>query len=200
MISLRYLASLWWYPTWPISLNARHGIVAVFKFAVAVSCFTLFSSPPVWYYCGIWLRCGGIVLRPYLFMPSVVSSRYSASLRRYPASPLSLHIQRGIVAVVSSAVAVSCFALISSCPAWYRCGILLRCGGILLCAYLLLVRTGGSRSAGPRRKRERCLRSEIIDSMEKNLQTSYHAPAFIPFPPLWTSQSRQQDQHRISLS
>ena len=42
--------------------------------------FTLISSRPVWYRCGIRLRSGGIRLRPNLFTPGMVSLRYSASL------------------------------------------------------------------------------------------------------------------------
>jgi len=90
MVSLRYLASLWQYPAEPLSLHARHGIVTVFGFAVMVSCFALISSHPVWYRCGIRLHCGGILLRPYLFTPGMVSLQYSALLWQNPASPLSL--------------------------------------------------------------------------------------------------------------
>jgi len=137
MVSLRYSASLWRYPASPLSLHAWRGIVAVFGFAVVVFCFALISSHLAWYLCGIRLRSGGILLRPYLFMPGIVSLRYSASLWRYPASPLSLHTWHGIFAVFGFAVEVSCFALISSHLAWYLCGIRLRCGGILLRPYLL---------------------------------------------------------------
>jgi len=113
-ISLRYSALLWRYPASPLSLHARCGIVAVFGVVVAVSCFALISSRPAWYRCGIWLHCGGILLCPYFFTPGVVSLWYSASLWRYPASPLSFHVRRGIVAVFGFAVAGFCFALISS--------------------------------------------------------------------------------------
>ena len=88
---------------------------------------------------------------PFLTGPGVVLLQYSASLWRYPASPLSLQAQCGIVAVFGFTVVVSCFAHISSRPAWYRCGIWLRCSGILLRPYLLLVLTGGGRSPGSRR-------------------------------------------------
>jgi len=132
VILLRYSASLWRYPASPVSLHARHGIVAVFGFTVVVSSFALITSHPAWYRCDIRLRCGSILLRPYLFTPSVVSLWYSASLWWYPASPVSLHARRGIVAVFGFTVAVSCFTHISSRPAWYRCSIRLRCGGILL--------------------------------------------------------------------
>jgi len=144
------------------------------RFAMGISCFALVSSHLAVYRCGIRLHCGVLLLRPYLFTPGVVSLRYSASLWRYPASPLSLHIWHGNIAVFDFTVVVSCFSLISSHPAWYRCGIQLRCGGILLRPYLftpgvvslrysaslggillraglLLVLTGGSRSAGSRR-------------------------------------------------
>ena len=83
MISLRYSASLWWYPSLPLSLHARRGIVAVFGFAVALSFFALISSHPAWYCCGIRLRGGDILLRPYLFTPGVVLLRYLASLWWY---------------------------------------------------------------------------------------------------------------------
>jgi len=53
------------------------------------------------------------------FTPSVVSLRHSASLWWY-----------------------FYFALISSCPAWYRCGIRLCCGSIRLCPNLLHARCG----------------------------------------------------------
>ena len=79
-------------------------------------------------------------------MPSMVLLRYSASLWWYPALPLSLHAWRGIIALVGFTVVVSCFAPITSRPAWYPCGIWLRSGGILLRPYLLLVLTGGGRS------------------------------------------------------
>jgi len=39
--------------------------------------------PPCPRLCGILLRGGGILLRPYLFMPGVVSLRNPTSLRRY---------------------------------------------------------------------------------------------------------------------
>ena len=113
VVSLRYSASLWWYPSSPLSLHARHGIVTEFGFAVAISFFALISSHPVWYYCGIQLRSGSILLRPYLFTPSVVLLWYSASRWRYPSSPLSLHARHGVVAVFGFVVAVSFFALIS---------------------------------------------------------------------------------------
>jgi len=90
MVSLRYSALLWQYPALPLSHNAQHGIVAVFSFAVVVSCFALISSRLAWYHCASGLHCGGILLRPYHFTPSVVSLRYLASLWRYPASPLSI--------------------------------------------------------------------------------------------------------------
>jgi len=90
-----YPASLWRYPALPLSFHARRDIVAVFGFAVAVSFFALISSHPAWYRCSIRLRCGGILLRPYLF------------------TPLSLHARYGIIAVFGVAVAVSFFALIS---------------------------------------------------------------------------------------
>ena len=115
VVSLSYSASLWWYPASPLSLHTWYSIFAVFCFAVAVSCFSLISSCQTWYRCGIRLHCGGILLHPYLFTPGVVSLRYSASLWWYSASPLSLHTWHGIFAVFGFAVAVSCFALISSC-------------------------------------------------------------------------------------
>ena len=108
-----YSASLWGYPASHLSFHTRHGVVAVFGFAVVVSCFALISSRLMWYCCGIWLRCGGILLCPYLFMPSVVLLRYWASRWQYPSSSLSLHAQCGIVAVFGFAVVVFFFALIS---------------------------------------------------------------------------------------
>jgi len=107
-----YLASLY-LP------HAGRGIVSVFNFAVVVFGFALISSRPVWYHCGIRLRCGSIRLRPNL-----------------------LHTQYDIVAVFDFTVAVFGFALISSRPAWYRCGIRLRCGGIGLRPNLLHPRRG----------------------------------------------------------
>ena len=56
----------------------------------------------------------------------VAARQYSAALWRYLALPESLHARRGIVAVFGFAVAVFGFDLISSRPAWYRCGIWLR--------------------------------------------------------------------------
>ena len=94
--------------------HARRCLVAVFGFAVAVSFFALIVSRPAWSRCGILLRCGGILLRPYRITPSVVWLRYPASLRRYPSSPLSCHARHGLVAVSFFAVAVSFFALIVS--------------------------------------------------------------------------------------
>jgi len=90
VVSLRYLASLWRYPALPLSLHARRGIVAVFGFAVVVSCFALIYSPTEWYHCSIGLRCGGIQLCPYLFTPGMVLLQYLASLWHYPALHLSL--------------------------------------------------------------------------------------------------------------
>jgi len=148
---LLYSALLWWNPASRLSFHVWRGIVVVFSFAVAVSCFALIFSRLAWYHCGIWLHCGSILLSPYLFTSGMVSLRYSASLSWYPAEPLSLHTRCGIIAVFGFAVAVSCFALISLCLAWYRCGIQLCCGSILLRPYLLLVLTGGCRSAGSRR-------------------------------------------------
>ena len=131
MVSLRYSPSLWRYSASSQSLHALRSIVAVFDFAVAVFDFALISSCPAWYRCGIRLRGSGIRLRPNLFTPGVVSLRYSTSLWRYSASPQSLHARCGIVVVFDFAVAVFGFALISSHPAWYCCGIRHRGGGIL---------------------------------------------------------------------
>jgi len=105
----------------PLSLPTRCGIVAVFSFSMAVFSYACISSHPVSYRCGIWLRCGsiwlrcgGIQLSPYLFMPRMVSLWYLVLLWQYLASPLSLHVRHGIVAVFCLAVVVFCFALIFS--------------------------------------------------------------------------------------
>jgi len=80
-LSLRYPSSWQRYPTSPLSLHAWRGLVAVFYFAVAVSCLALviavsflavavsclalISSRPAWSRCGILLlHCGGILPRP----------------------------------------------------------------------------------------------------------------------------------------
>jgi len=44
VVSLRYSALLWQYPTSPESLHAWRGLVAVFDFAVVVSDFALISN------------------------------------------------------------------------------------------------------------------------------------------------------------
>jgi len=143
----------------PLSLPTQCGIVAVFSFSMAVFGYACISSHPASYRCGIWLRCGGIWLRPGLLTPSVVSfgiRLYGGGIRLrpydftsgvvslqylasqwYSAKPVSLHAPHGIVAVFGFAVGVFGFALISSCLAWYRCSILLSCSGILLRPYLL---------------------------------------------------------------
>jgi len=168
-----------------LSLRIWQCIVAVFGFTVVFSCFALISLHLAWYRYGIRLHCGGILLRPYLFTSGMVTLQYSTSLWWYPVSPLSLHTQHSIVAVFSFAVAVSCFALISSHPAWYHCGIQLRwavsCFALVSYSFLQVVVAALGHGG-----RERGLWREIIDCVEKNPQTSYRAPSFIPFPPLWT--------------
>ena len=109
--------------------------------------------------CDILLRGSGILLRPYLFTPGVVSLRYFTllwlypasplSLRypsllwRYPASPLSLHARRGLVAVsyyftaavscLALVVAVSFLAVAVSCLALISSRPVWSCCDILLC-------------------------------------------------------------------
>ena len=97
-------------------------------------------------------------------------------------------------------MAVCSLALISSRPAGYRCGIRLRCGSILLRPNLFtpgvvslrysasLYFSGvlqGVVAAPVHGGREIGLWREIIDCMEKNLQTSYCTlPLYFSFP-LW---------------
>jgi len=152
---------------------------------VVVSGFALISARLAWSRCGIRLRCGGIRLRPDL-----------------------LHAWRGLIAVFDFPVAVSGFALISAHLVWSRCGIRLRCGDIRLCPILctpglvfvmvfdfavavsnlalissrfLQVMVAAPGHGG----REIGLWREIIDCVEKNLQTSYCTlPLYFSFP-LW---------------
>jgi len=87
VVLLRYPASLRRYPSSSLSCHARRGLVVVSFFAVAVSFFALIVSRPAWSGCGILLRCGGILLRPYRVTPGMVSLWYPSSLWRYPSSP-----------------------------------------------------------------------------------------------------------------
>jgi len=175
---------------------------------------------------GIQPCSGGILPRP-------CRCGILPSLWWYPASPLSLHAQRGLVAVSFFAAAISCLALVIavsfftaaiSCLALVVAVSFPACGGILPRPYLctpgvvllwypsslqrypdspLSLRYPSSLRRYPasplsfvgsyrcllaapvHRCRDVGLWREIIDCVEKNLQTSDHAlPLYFSFP-LW---------------
>jgi len=152
--------------------HARHGLVAVFSHAFA------------------WARCSRSIRHTRRGLVEVFSHAFTWARcsSRYPSCPAwSPHCPLTCLCVGSL------FLRYLSRPAWSRCGLLTR-----LCVGLLFL--WGLVVAAPVTGREVGLWREIIDCVEKNLQTSYRAPSFIPFPPLWTSQSHPQDQYRISPS
>ena len=130
-----YPALLRRYPASPLSLRYPPSLVAV-------SCLALISAHPAWSCCGILLHCGGILpcpcrcgilLRCGGILPRPCRCGILPRLWRYPASPLSLHARRGLVAVSFFAAAVSCLALVTA-VSFFAAAV--SCLALVVCRFL----------------------------------------------------------------